>query len=238
MNRLLKTEISCMISRFDVKCTLVLSIAFGMLSAVLSDSSDDGTWSNVFAIYLVLIIAASGIAGLFISRDFTQNTIRNKLIVGHRRSALYAAKQIVTVLFFTALTVLFLTAAFITNSALVGTESVSSKAIITSAAVAFFAVLSVSGLTVFLAMTVKSSIGGALPVMCNYSIMFVSILEEVLPNNTAVKLINDIIPQCQIMVLNCVKADPDAAVHIIYSIVVFSLFYAGGYSIFRKTNLN
>ena len=100
MNKLLRVNLKLMVRRKDTRLCAGLSVVLAVLGALVSKLNGNMTWYDMFEFPLILVMIFSAVGGLFISRDYTQNTIRNKLTVGHKRTGIYLANQITETIFF------------------------------------------------------------------------------------------------------------------------------------------
>ena len=84
MLNLLKSDLKAL---FKWKATIyaILAVfALSISSILLNISYDDPTLSSFFELAYVNIMIISVIIGLFVYRDYSQNTIRNKIVVSRR----------------------------------------------------------------------------------------------------------------------------------------------------------
>ena len=83
MSRLLKVELKNIFSKFDIQGTILIFILLGFAMGIINKSTDTSCCDGLLEWTMVVTIIISALGGLYISRDYTQNTIRNKIIVGH-----------------------------------------------------------------------------------------------------------------------------------------------------------
>ena len=94
MLNLLKSDLKVL---FKWKATIYAILAIFALSAssiLLNISYDDPILGSFFELAYVNIMIISVIIGLFVYRDYSQNTIRNKIVVGYGRVSIFVAKTI------------------------------------------------------------------------------------------------------------------------------------------------
>ncbi|SHM49998.1 ABC transporter permease [Ruminococcus flavefaciens] len=235
MSKLLKVNISLMKYRSDVKICIVLGAILGVVEAVSCHMKGNLTWFDMFEMSVLMVMFLSAVGGLFISRDYTHNTIRNKLTVGHKRNDIYLANQITEILIFCLPLILYLITSVICNICFIGTKDLNLSAFLKNIVVCLFANIAISAVTTFIAMTVKSSAGGVLPIILMYPLLFFSVMAQEFHDIKWLKIINDINPLSQLTVL--MGPDKSPWLHIFYSILISVIFILLGMSVFRKTDL-
>lgn len=182
----------------------------------------------------MLVICFSAVGGIFINRDYTQNTIRNKLSVGHKRIDIYLANQISQIIFFCVTIMLYLAVSCILTAAFIGTKDAVASDILGNTAVCLVACIALSALTTFISMTIQSAAGGILPLFIMYPLLMFSVLVEELDIKW-MKTLSEFIPICQLTRL--FAPDQLACRHIIFSIIFTLFFVMTGAVIFRKSDL-
>ena len=235
MNNLLKTNIKLMLCRKSTKLSAVFAVFMALLVAFTNNSSDELTWYTMFSGPVTLIMVLSAVGGLFLSRDYSNKTIRNKLTVGHKRTYIYLANQITEILFFCIPIILYFVTSSVLNYILIGTNGTVMSDIFRNIAVCIIAVIALSALTTFIAMTVKSSAGGILPIVLMYPLLMFSVIIDEFPEIKWLQTVGDMIPLSQIAML--LMPDKNAALHILYSLIVTALFIIVGIASFRKADL-
>lgn len=235
MNKLLKVNLKLMLRRKDTMICVIMSAVLALLEVLIGKLNGSLDWFGMFEMPLIMMMFMSAVGGLFISRDYTQNTIRNKLTVGHKRSHIYLANQIAETLFFGVCLILFFAVSSAANLIVIGAKGAAASDVLKNMTVCFFAVVAVSALTTFLAMTVKSAAGGVLPIILMYPLLMFAAMSQEFGDSKWIQVMNDIIPLSQMTVL----AVPDkcAAIHIVYSLILTVFFITAGVVNFRKADL-
>lgn len=125
-----------------------------------------GIWYLLFAIPVFV--------GIFLGTEYSDGTIRNKLVVGHKRSDIYLANLIVC----TAGTLigvgLNLLINFTFGSALCGLEVLKANDIIKTTLYTFIALISATAIMVLISMVINSKAGASVSVIIITMIMFFS----------------------------------------------------------------
>lgn len=236
MNKLLKVNMKLMMRRLDVRVCAALGIILAIFEAAVSKHTDTLDWYGMFEMLIMFAFTLSAVGGLFISRDYSLNTIRNKLTVGHKRTSVYLANQITESIFFCIPVMIYFITSVIADLILIGAKGAKPSDIIMNIAVALFAMIALSALTTFISMTVKNSAGGVIPLITFYPLLMLAAMaqELELKESTLKKLINSIpIPQLTILF----EPDKDAPMHILSSIAITVVFIFAGTALFRRSDL-
>ena len=234
MNKLIKVNLKLMLHRKDTLLCAVFALFVAVMVPVSNNQTEELNWFTMFSGPLMLVMIFSAVGGLFISRDYTQNTIRNKISVGHKRTDIYLANQITQIIFFCINVIIYLSVSSILTAAFIGTKDAVATDILGNTAVCLFACIAISALTTFIAMTIQSAAGGVLPLITMYPILMFSVLVEEL-NIKWMKTVSEFIPVCQLTTL--VVPDEQAFKHIFFSIILTLFFIIAGAASFRKSDL-
>lgn len=238
MNKLIKVELKNIFSKFDVRSTLLMLTLLGFVTGILNKGNSDPACEGIFEWTMVLTLLISALGGLYISRDYTQNTIRNKIIVGHTRFGIYLSKQIAVTLMYLACTLLFMVGTILSNYMFIGFNNLNKEALLTGILVSAFVVIVLATITVFIAMSLKKETGGLIPLLVMFIMMMLSAWIPEFVKGKAIDIINDIIPTSQMILLNIKTVDPHPIRHILYSVLLSAAFFLSGYAIFKNTDLN
>ena len=238
MSKLIKVELKNIFSKFDIRCTLLMLTLLGFVTGILNKGNSYPSCEGIFEWTMVLTLLISALGGLYISRDYTQNTIRNKIIVGHTRFGIYLSKQIAITSMYLACALLFMASTIISNFMFVGTTNLNKEALWTGILVSIFVVIVLSTLTTFIAMSIKKETGGLMPLLVMFVMMMLSAWIPEFVKGKAIDIANDIIPTSQMMLLNIQTVDPHPIIHILYSLLLSFIFFISGFAIFKNSDLN
>lgn len=238
MSKLISVELKNIFSKFDIKSTLFIFTIFGISMGIINKGNASPTCEGIFEWTMVLTLLISALGGLYISRDYTQNTIRNKIIVGHRRFSIYLSKQIAVTSMYLACSGLFIISTIISNFIFIGTENLNKEALLTGILVSVFVIITFSVITTFISMSIKKETGGLIPLLVMFIMMMFSAMGMEFIKGNVMDIVNDILPTSQMMFLNLINADPHPLRHILYSLLISITFFISGYAIFKNTNLN
>jgi len=238
MSKLIRIELKSIFSKFDVKSTLFIFTLFGIIMGLINKKLDYPTCEGIFEWTMTFTLLISALGGLYISRDYTQNTIRNKIIVGHTRFSIYLSKQIAITSMYLSCSGLFMLSTIISNFLFIGTNNLNKEAIWTGSLVSIFVIITLSVITTFIAMSIKKETGGLMPLLVMFIMMMFSAWIPEFVKGKAIDIINDIVPTSQMMLLNIQMVDPHPIRHILYSLLLSFIFYISGFVIFKNSDLN
>ena len=238
MNKLIKVELKNIFSKFDIQSTLLIFTFLGFMSGILNKGNSSPSCEGLFEWTMVLTLLISALGGLYISKDYTQNTIRNKIIVGHTRFSIYLSKQIAVTLMYISCSILYIFSSIISNIMFIGYNNLNKEALLTGILVTIFVIIVLSTITTFIAMTIKKESGGLMPLLVMFVMMMLSAWIPEFVKGNAIDIINDIVPTSQMMLLNIQTVDPHPLRHISYSLLLILVFFNSGYLIFKNSDLN
>lgn len=223
--------------KIEIICVFIMGIVTVFLEKMNEDSFTHPYGESYFQTIYMLMLIVSTIVGGYISKDYVDNTIRNKISIGHKRLDIFIANHITTFYIYFLTVVTWTISYLFFGSFILNTDKIDKEALGVGIIVMLFAVISFSGISVFFCMTVKNSFGGALTGAFFYVTMFVQIFEDIFDSKIFDFFI-DFFPNLQMAYLSPFECDEKPLLHIIYSLIIFVVSFAGGYRIFRKTDLN
>ena len=249
MSKLLSTEFYKIYRKFVM--ILIITIAFAVAGSFVSMSATGTVYAGMNMIFCMFGLVFCGMTGLFISQDHINNTIRNKLIIGHTRFHIYLSYLIVFAVF-----------AFLMTTAFIGTYILSGKLfssielfqtdqptpdVINIYRENFFKALPVylvavpayTTLGVFISMALRNSSGGVVTVIVVYELNSLPLLDEIFPENKFFAFINSILPSSQLFLMEKLSAGSDFSPlkYILFSMAFAVVMFMLGYAIFRKADL-
>lgn len=119
-------------------------------------------------------------SAMLISRDYTNNTIRNKIIIGHSRTNIYLTNLIVTAAVFMIYNAAYLLVVIGVGIPLLGGGDFPNSDLIKNMALALIVLLTFSALVTFITMTIKTIGGAILAIALNYIGSFIGLAVEIL----------------------------------------------------------
>ena len=238
MGNMLKVEIKTIFNKKSSKLIIFLSLLLGVFLGFINDLSNELSCAGLFEYSLIYLIFLSVIPGFCISKDYTNNTIRNKLITGNKRIDIYLAKFISVILFFLVCMIIFVLSMIISNFILIGTNGINKEAFWFGLIILLFCIISVSAITTFISMSLKNELGSLAPLLVMYMMMIFCMLGmELFSNSDVMKVICDVLPIGQIMMLNLIEVPKNVLIKVLYSIGLSLVLTMSGIFIFRKADL-
>jgi hypothetical protein len=226
--------------------SLLIMIAIPSLIMYVSALLDDELYMDSFPFFMntFMPMIISIIGGLFISKDYTNNTIRNKIIVGHSRQSIYMANWITSVVITLTLFAIYLLFIFAVGVTIFSFSAAFEFGyFIKILLLTLCPLIAFVSITVFICMTVKGTSGTVLSFMFYYSLMIFSSFSDLIQNKDIVNLIHNILITDQLAILQESTYEdlvPDFANFTLYpisSLIVILASTLGGIAIFRKTDI-
>lgn len=215
-------------------------VATALLAVVTVMLNDEGNMTSVltFPLFAQPMIMGAFI-GLIIYPEFTHGTIRNKIIIGHKRSDIYLAFTIC----FSAVVLIYyivhVIVGFSLGMAMIDTTGMSAKATITGLIIIPFLLVSNMTISLLICMVVHDAKSVALVLVFQYALTFIGILPELLENNDnkILKVVSCCIPQGQVYVLNVFKMPENPWLPIVCSIILGVGVTLLGISSFKSSDM-
>lgn len=217
---------------------ILLPIVHIILQKAFSSEPGFGITNTEGLIFIPILYAVAG--GHFLSHDYTNNTIRNKLIVGHTRTNIYLSNFITLTVYMLLLYAVYEAVAIGVGIPVLGTEDIKTDVLIKNVLFAIPLCIACSSITVFVSMTLKSNSGMVLNFMLYYAFMAAGLFKQELPELMEKKVVSiavDFIPTTHLMYLNNAEFVEDAGLKILYSVIVIAATLAGGIALFKKADL-
>lgn len=220
-----------------------VTVIFALISVleVLQKKHMNQDFANlIFDFTNFLPIAVIAAAGIFISKDYANNTIRNKIIVGHKRSSIYIANWIlsacISIIFFLALTA----TAAVLGLTMLRTQQVSYNALLVNWLIGLLVMLVHSSIVTFICMLGKGSSSVLLAILVHFlTLIMVTIAQlfEMFNNNKVSKFLLEFFPTNVIFKLNTYEIIDNAALAAIYLTVIIAAVTLLGVYIFNRTDI-
>ncbi len=190
MNKLLSAELSRLLKSRIYRICLAFSVGLGVFLVTLlwydtfkyADiyASFGASYKNIDSLLLaspIYILFVIGIfVGIFVGTEYSNGTIRNKIIVGHLRSNIYFSKLIICSLASVSIMAVNLVTIGILGKIVIGGTTFTTAEILALAAVIFFAILGLTAILLLIAMSVQSkSVASVSCVLFVIIMMFISL---------------------------------------------------------------
>lgn len=200
----------------------------------------DGNMSAVLTFPLFSIPMIMGaLVGLIIYPEFTHGTIRNKIIIGHKRSDIYLAFTICLSAVVLIYYIVHVIVGFPIGMAMIDTTGMSAKATIAGLVIIPFMLVSNMTISLLICMVVHDAKSVALVLVFQYALTFLGILPELLENNEnkVLKLVSCCIPQGQVYVLNVFEMSDNPWMPIVCSVILGVGVTLLGISAFKSSDM-
>ena len=185
---------------------------------------------------LVLLVGIT--AGMLIVQDFRNNTVRNKIIIGHSRTSIYLTNLIISVVVMLIYEAVFLIFTIVFGGILLGFNDFPSKKIIVNLLLLLPVELAMTSLVVFLCNTMKNVGGFVLSITMHYIVSMFSIALLLFSKHPKIQeFIQEAVPSFQMDMLG-VDGIPEHWLRmmlIMFAITIISTL--GGILLFKKTDL-
>lgn len=240
MLNLLKVELKTLIKFKPTQWMLVLYPILAVLFTFMMNLNESAPLTALInGMFLVNIITVS-VGGLFLYTDYSQNTIRNKIVVGHTRLSVYTAKFAVIFLFYLACILLYAVPSFIIDCFVSDMKDVVWEAIWKNMLIVFCNMIINVAIIVFFTTVMRSIIGAIMP-FCAAEFLAVGgtlWLEILSVDNPDLFEIVQAVPCIKAMMLSAeiVPTDVGMSCAITAGMVVSLLL--SGYLSFRRADLN
>ncbi len=224
-------------ARFYVSVGIMLFVAFMDLFMShrhgygIDDQFMDG--SSFMSLLVPLV------AGMFISRDYTNNTIRNKIIVGHSRVNIYLANLITAIAIGFALTLINLIPTLGIGIPLLGWGDADMDKVWICMGMMFLLTVVHAAFVTFMCMTMQGISGTVLSFVAYYVVSLVaSIVLAFNSDNELGKLIIDALPDFQFSQLTSVGELPERLNRFpLYSCGLIAVFTGAGLALFHRADI-
>lgn len=249
MSKLLSTEFYKI--RRKILIILIITIAFAVVGALGSMTATGTVYVGMSIFFSMFGLVFCGLTGVLISQDFANNTIRNKLIIGHTRFNIYLSYQIVFAVLTFLMTAVFIGAYILSGKIFSDMESFQAdqpapdmlkiyrENFFKALPVYLVAVPAYTTLGVFISMVLSNSSGGVVTVIIVYELNSLPLLDAIFPENKFVAFINTVLPSSQIYLMEEFSAESDfsSVKYILISTAFAVVMITFGYAIFRKADL-
>ena len=231
--------------RFYIVLAVIVGVAAFILTIVtiLSNAFDDSASPKadgmLFMMTGTMPLLISITAGLLIVQDFRNNTIRNKIIIGHSRTNIYLASLIVSI----TVAVIYQLAFWLTviglGAILMGFETFPSKAVFVNMLVALAIQLAFTAVIVFLCNSMKNVGGFVISLTMHYIVSMLSAFLFFVKSEKVQQLIMELVPSYQVNIVEYgyTEVPEHLPVILLADLAIFVVATIGGILIFNKSDL-
>ncbi len=240
MSKLLYDNLVRMSRSFMLKMCLLFFIAVPAIHIILSKNNPRVTEYgsiNIEGLFFIPMVF-SVLAGTFLAHDYLQNTIRNKLIVGHTRTNIYISNLLCISAYLFIMVILYEAVAMGIGIPVINDKSLDGDIITKNMLFVIPMLISISSITVFLGMTLKSNAGTMALFMFFYASMAFGIF-AIDPEMSYdwIKEVAKWLPSAQLMMLNNAQVVDEPVLKIVYAAIVTAATTGGGLVLFKKADL-
>lgn len=184
-----------------------------------------------------LFIAIAG--GMLIRADFANNTIRNKIIIGHSRLNIYLANWIVTASIALIYEAVFALLVLAIGIPVLGAGTIPSKEITYNFLITIPLLLAFVSIIVFLCSVLRNLAGSIISIAMHYIAEMIAIPLFYIKNEDLRQFIYEAVPSLQMSIIQQgFDQIPDHAVLLpTYSIIISIIFTIAGIYLFNKADL-
>ena len=136
-------------------------------------------------------------AGLFIINDFKNNTIRNKIIIGHSRANIYLANLIISLTVAFIYQMVFWLTLIVFGKTIMRFDAFPSKEIFQNMLLTLAIIFAFTSCFVFICTTLKNTGGFALSLMLDTVVSMLVLLVMIIPKKEISKILSIAVPSMQ-----------------------------------------
>lgn len=151
----------------------------------------------VFSLIGTMSMFISITAGLFIINDFKNNTIRNKIIIGHSRANIYLANLIISLTVAFIYQMVFWLTLIVFGKTIMRFDAFPSKEIFQNMLLTLAIIFAFTSCFVFICTTLKNTGGFALSLMLDTVVSMLVLLVMIIPKKEISKILSIAVPSMQ-----------------------------------------
>jgi hypothetical protein len=207
----------------------------------MSIVNEEPAMTSLFSGMFIVNLLSVAIGGLFVNNDYTQNTIRNKIVAGHPRLNIYCAKLITVFVFYVMLTLVYVVPSFLINIFCLDTNEVIWEAMWKNFSLVTMTIVINAIITVFLAMAIRNVAGVVLPIAAAEGLPVIGTLALEVLSVSDMQILYKIIksiPNIQTMMLAPSVIPTDILLSYIITLSTVTFLLTIGYLSFRTADLN
>ena len=242
MLNLFKVEWLALIKMKAVKWSfvgmLILSIALNLQYLTDNAPAFEGLFNGLMVVNLLSV----AVGGLALNNDFSQNSIRNKIVIGYSRTTIVLTKTLIIALYYFLLALTAFIPALIIHCGMLEAKDVVWEAVNKGFILTGLNIINNVGLTMLLGLSARSVIGAVLPVFLAEAIPVSGMLiSEVLSVSDSAKKLYDIviaIPNIEVMMLSPYVIPANIDISLLITAVFSGVCLLLSLYVFNKAELN
>ena len=193
----------------------------------------------VFSLIGTMSMFISITAGLFIINDFKNNTIRNKIIIGHSRANIYLANLIISLTVAFIYQMVFWLTLIAFGKTIMRFDAFPSKEIFQNMLLTLAIIFAFTSCFVFICTTLKNTGGFALSLMLDTVVSMLVLLVMIIPQKEISKILSIAVPSMQ---KNSLSNNPTVVPDNIWWMILIDIGICvavtiAGIEIFKKSDL-
>jgi len=193
----------------------------------------------VFSLIGTMSMFISITAGLFIINDFKNNTIRNKIIIGHSRAKIYLANLIISLTVAFIYQIVFWLTLIVFGKTIMRFDDFPSKEIFQNMLLTLAIIFAFTSCFVFICTTLKNTGGFALSLMLDTVVSMLVLLVMIIPQKEISKILSIAVPSMQ---KNSLSNNPTVVPDNIWWMILIDIGICvavtiAGIEIFKKSDL-
>lgn len=240
MFKLLNAEFKTLLAWEGILYVIALTLIIGIFCPGINILNESPTLDGCFTFPFVVLAILSTFLGLFTYRDYSQNTIRNKIVVGNSRASIYFAKSLLVVGTMFVLMMLFLGVNVLIGWCFGDISYIECDVFINNCFMILISTLVIASFTSLTSICIQSPIGAMLPLMFMMSSMFAcTIMFEMFTINENKFMIElfQTLPVVSLITLSETVQPFDLIVTTVYGLAMTLVLQLSGFAIFKKTDL-
>ena len=240
MSKLLYDNLVRMKRSFMLKIALFFFMVEPVINIILvkmNPRNPEYDTINIMGLFFIPMVF-SVLAGTFLAHDYQQNTIRNKLIVGHTRANIYISNLLCITIYLFIMVILYEAVAMGVGIPVIGSKGLDADIITKNMLFVIPMLINISSITVFLGMTLKSNAGTLAVFMFFYASMGFGIFSlDPEMNYDWIKEVAKWLPSAQLMTLSNTELVEEPVRKIVYAAITTAATTGGGLVLFKKADL-
>lgn len=177
-------------------------VLIAVFAVFVNKLSNEGLGSLPFDMMIFFPQIIAGVGGMLICYEFTEHTIRNKLIVGHSRANIYLANYITVSIVSVIMYAAYMAVMFGMGLTLLDTPNISVTAFAVNALIGVIFVMTSVSLVVFLCMLMQSLTAIVMSMIVIFVSMIFTMFSQAFPDSTYTKVLDIVLPTSAVTKLN------------------------------------
>lgn len=209
----------------------------GIFEIFMSKLNNEPLGSLPFDMMMLFPVIISGMGGMTICYEFTEHTIRNKLIIGHSRTNVYIANYITVSIISVIMYAAYMAVMFGMGITMLDTPGLSVTAFAVNALIGIIFIMTSVSLIVFVCMVMQGFSAILMAIIINFVLMIFTMFSQSFPDSTYSKIADIIIPTSAVGKLNVYEITDNIEPSVAGMIVFCALVTFLGVKLFNKSDV-